>query len=207
MDAFVLAAFVIDCIRLLIKFLRCFFFSSLWLFLEAFLKHFALFTSCSSHISSSTKSKKTQEMVLKTESTSCAVFAAKYKPENSPRGVEPQLQINWNLVYCLWAILQLDQCIMSWHGPSLCADSSVTLRDLVKFISAVSPSQLAGFPLSPFTVPEMVSVPSGHKGNRIHLSVLLQVSDTLQRNMWLRYIFQHIQLLTWRTESQDMGLW
>lgn len=39
---------------------------------------------------------------------------------------------------------------MSWHGPSLCADSSVTLGDPVKFISAVSPSQLAGFPPSAF---------------------------------------------------------
>lgn len=35
---------------------------------------------------------------------------------------------------------------MSWHGPSFCADSSVTLGDPVKFISAVSPNQLAGFP-------------------------------------------------------------
>lgn len=35
---------------------------------------------------------------------------------------------------------------MSWHGPSLCAGSSVTLRDLVKFISTVRPSQLQGFP-------------------------------------------------------------
>ena len=38
---------------------------------------------------------------------------------------------------------------MSWHGPSLCADSSVTLGDPVKFISAVSPSQLAGSPPRP----------------------------------------------------------
>lgn len=35
-------------------------------------------------------------------------------------------RISWNL-HCLWAILQLDQCIMSWHGPSLWADSPETL--------------------------------------------------------------------------------
>lgn len=79
-----------------------------------------------------------------------AGVASKYKLEKSPRGGSSQLQINWNLLYCLWAILQLDQCIMSWHGPSLCADSSVTLGDPVKFISVVSPSQLAGFPPSAF---------------------------------------------------------
>ena len=137
---------------------------------------FALFL-----ISSSTKTDKKKK---KKDS----VVASKYKLEKSPRGGSSQLQINWNLLYCLWAILQLDQCIMSWHGPSLCADSSVTLGDPVKFISAVSPSQLAGPPPpapSLSTKLEMVSVPGGHEGNRIHHQFLLQVSDTSQRNMWL----------------------
>lgn len=71
-----------------------------------------------------------------------ASVVVKYKPENSPKGGKP-------LVHCLWAIFQLDQRIMSWHGPSFCADSSVTLGDPVKFISAVCPSQLAGLPQSP----------------------------------------------------------
>lgn len=69
-----------------------------------------------------------------------------YKPGKIPKGDGLQLQISWDLLCGLWAILQLDHCIMSWHGPSLCADSSVTLRDNVKFISAVSLSQLVGCP-------------------------------------------------------------
>lgn len=150
----------------------------------AFLKCFTLFYICSIHICN--KPEKTQELVFEKNWTDSVVPTAKYKPEKSPRGGKSQLHICWYLLYCLWAILQLDQCIMSWHGPSLCADSSVTLGDPMKFISAVSPSQLSG-PIphphpasSPFLKPEMVSVPSGHKGNRIHHKFLLQVSDTLQ---------------------------
>lgn len=37
----------------------------------------------------------------------------------------------------------------------------------MKFVSAVTPSQLVGFPLSPVTRPKIVSVPRGHKLNII----------------------------------------
>lgn len=114
-----------------------------------------------------------------------------YKPGKIPKGNAPELQISWNLLRCLWALLQLDQCIMSWHGPSLCADSSVTLRDNVKFISAVSPSQLVRpldpHPHTPLAIMRWcLSVHGGHRGNWIHHRFLLQVSDASQRNAWLR---------------------
>lgn len=83
-----------------------------------------------------------------------------------PWGKEPQPQISWNLLDCLWTVLQLDQCIMSWHGPSLCADSSVTLRDPAKYISVVSPSQRVPVPYKPLVEPMMVCVSGGHEGKQ-----------------------------------------
>lgn len=152
-DAFVLVAFMIDCILLLIKCLRSSsFFSYLWV--QTFWRHFwnisHFFSIFCTHIfyhrirkDTRTGFEKFEQLVL--------YLQLNINQKNSPEEGKPQLQINCNLLYCLWAILQLDQCIMSWHGPSFCADSSVTLGDPVKFISAVSPSQLAGFPsvLSP----------------------------------------------------------
>lgn len=66
----------------------------------------------------------------------------------------------------LWAILQLDQCIMCWHVPSLCADSSVTLGDPLKYMGQVSQSPAGQQPLTkvlPYTELGMVPVPSSHE--------------------------------------------
>ena len=116
-----------------------------------------LFTVYLIHISHSTASK-SAGVVYTTKSTPW-----KYPLEEASHS---NLQINWNLLHCLWAILQLDQCIMSWHGPSLCADSSVSLGDPETFISQSQPASSPQPLLSLFPEPEMVSVRSGLKGKK-----------------------------------------
>lgn len=118
-----------------------------------------LFTVCPIHASHSTASE-----------SAGVVYTTKSKPEISPGGGKSQ-QVTDQLESppLSLSFLQLDQCIMSWHGPSLCADSSVSLGDPETFISQSQPASSPPAPrllLSLFPEPEMVSVRSGHKGKK-----------------------------------------
>ncbi len=84
-DAFVLVAFMIDCILLLINILKDYFFMSLKLsggVFETF--HIIYFAISSVNISSSTKSENTQELVLKKTEVLVLYLQLNINQKNSP---------------------------------------------------------------------------------------------------------------------------